>query len=252
MNQKRFEGKVALVTGGNSGIGLATAKRFSEEGADVIITGRDLVSLKKTSAEIGSNCLYYKTDVQNIHEIESLAHEIQIKKGRLDILFVNAGIAIFKPYESLTVDEFDRLINVNFKGVFFTIQKVLPLLSQNSSVIINASAASIKGFSGASVYSATKAAVRSLARTLTTEHSSRGIRFNVISPGPIRTPIFDRTEGLPREQAEGLLAHMAEGIPLKRIGTPEEIAGAVAFLASKDASYIAGVELFADGGSAQT
>lgn len=246
----RFQDRVVLITGGNSGIGLATAKRFAHEGAKVLITGRDEGKLKGAAQEIGNGTSFYRIDVARIEELDRLFSQVKVEYGRIDVLFANAGVAIFAPTDHFSSADFDTLINTNFKGVFFTIQKALPLMQSGASVVVNASVGSSKGIPNGSVYNATKAAIRSLVRTFTAEHVAKGLRFNVVSPGPIETPIFERTEGLPVDLS-AWREQLASMIPVKRLGTAEEVAAAVAFLASNEASYISGVELFVDGAMTQ-
>jgi NAD(P)-dependent dehydrogenase (short-subunit alcohol dehydrogenase family) len=249
-HMKRLEGKVAVVTGGNSGIGLATAKRFQEEGAKVAIAGRSKKTLDEAVKTIGNGVVALQADVAKLPDVERLYKEVSQKLGKIDVLFVNAGVAKFVPLAETPESVYDEQFDINIKGAYFTIQKALPFLNDGASIILNTSVAGIKGTPGASAYSATKAALRSLARTAAAELAERGIRVNTVAPGPIETPIFGRT-GLPKEAMEGFLKDVLTKIPLKRIGQPEEVAGAVAFLASKDASYITGVELNVDGGMGQ-
>jgi NAD(P)-dependent dehydrogenase (short-subunit alcohol dehydrogenase family) len=246
---KRLEGKVAVVTGGNSGIGLASAKRLHEEGARVAITGRDPKTLDRAAGEIGAGTLAVRTDVAKLGDIDRLFSEVASKLGKIDVLFANAGVGKFAPYTASSEALFDELFAINVKGVYFTLQKAIPHLKDGASVILNTSIVSSKGQPNMSIYAATKAAVRSFARTAATELLERKIRVNAVAPGPIATPIFGRS-GLTEEQIEGFKADISERVPLRRIGRPEEIAGAVAFLASDDASYITGIELNVDGGMA--
>ena len=243
---KRLEGKVAVVTGGSSGIGLATAKRFQEEGAKVAISGRNRKTLDEAVKSIGNGIVALQADVSKLEEIDKLYAEVSKKLGKIDVLFVNAGVAKFAPLADTSERIFDEQFDTNIKGAYFTIQKALPFLNDGSSIILNTSVAGSTGVEGASAYSATKAALRSLARTTAAELVGRGIRVNAVAPGPIVTPIFEKT-GLPKEAFDGF----AQMVPMKRFGQPEEVAGAVAFLASKDASYITGVELNVDGGLGQ-
>ncbi len=243
----KLEEKIALITGGNSGIGLATAKQFVNEGAYVFITGRRDPELAGAVKEIGRNVTGVQGDVSNLGDLDRLFAQIKQEKGRLDIVFANAGAAKYGPFGAITEELFDSIFNINVKGLLFTVQKALPLLSDGASVILNASIVGSKGFSANSVYSATKAAVRSFARTWTTDLS---IRVNVVSPG------FTDTPGLSKLLASGetgqeRLKMISNIVPLGRIGTPDDIAKAVVFLASDDSSYITGTELFVDGGVAQ-
>lgn len=245
----RFKGKVAVVTGGNSGIGLASAKRFKEEGARVVITGRDAKTLDAAVGAIGSGTLAVQGDVSKLVDIDRLYSFVASKVGKIDVLFANAGIGRFAPYDTSGEPLFDELFAINVKGVYFTIQKALPHLNDGASIILNTSIVASKGTPNMGIYAATKAAVRSFARTAATELLDRNIRVNAVAPGPISTPIFGRS-GLTDEQIEGFKAGISERVPMRRIGRPEEIANAVAFLASDEASYITGVELNVDGGMA--
>jgi NAD(P)-dependent dehydrogenase (short-subunit alcohol dehydrogenase family) len=246
----KLEGKIALVTGGNSGIGLATAKRFVNEGAYVFITGRRDSELAQAVKEIGRNVTGVQGDVSNLGDLDRLFAQIKREKGKLDIVFANAGVATFAPFGTITEEHYDSIFEINVKGLLFTVQKALPLLPDGASIILNASIVASKGFAANSVYSATKAAVRSFARTWTTDLKDRRIRVNAVSPGPIETPglkdLADSTGA-----GEQRLQMLANSAPLGRLGTPDEIAKAVVFLASDDSSYITGTELFVDGGFAQ-
>jgi NAD(P)-dependent dehydrogenase (short-subunit alcohol dehydrogenase family) len=247
---KRLEGKVAVVTGGNSGIGLATAKRFQEEGAHVAISGRSKQTLADAVKSIGNGILAVQSDVAKLSDIDKLFAEVSQKLGKIDVLFVNAGVAKFAPLADTSEALFDEQFDINIKGAYFTIQKALPFLNDGASIILNTSVADSTGTVGASAYSGTKAAMRSLARTAAAELVGRGIRVNTVAPGPIVTPIFGRT-GLPKEAIDDFAKDVVERVPMKRFGQPEEVAAAVAFLASQDASYITGVELNVDGGYGQ-
>jgi NAD(P)-dependent dehydrogenase (short-subunit alcohol dehydrogenase family) len=244
---KRFEGKVAVVTGGNSGIGLATAKRLREEGAKVAISGRDAKTLDSAVKEIGGDTLAVQADVSQLADIDKLYAAVQEKFGKIDVLFVNAGVAKFAPYAVSDEKIFDEMYDINVKGAYFTIQKAIPFLNDGASVVLNTSIASTKGTEGASIYASTKAAVRSFARTAARELLPRKIRVNAVAPGPITTPIIGRA-GLTEEQQRAYVASSATRVPMGRSGTSEEVAAAVAFLASDEASYITGVELNVDGG----
>jgi NAD(P)-dependent dehydrogenase (short-subunit alcohol dehydrogenase family) len=247
---KRFEGKVAVVTGGNSGIGLATAKRFQEEGAKVAILGRSKKTLDEAVKTIGNGVVAVQGDVANFADVDKLYAEVSRKLGKIDVLFVNAGVAKFAPFAETSESTYDEQFDINIKGAYFTIQKALPLLNDGASIILNTSVADQKGTAGASAYAATKAALRSLARTTAAELAGRGIRVNTVAPGPIVTPIFGRT-GLPKDAVDEFAKQIIAQVPMKRFGQPEEVAGAVAFLASQDASYITGVEINVDGGLGQ-
>ena len=246
----KLEGKIALVTGGNSGIGLATAKQFVNEGAYVFITGRREPELAAAVREIGRNVTGVQGDVSNLGDLDRLFAQIKRDKGKLDIVFANAGIARYGNLGEITEEVYDSIFNINVKGLLFTVQKALPLMPDGASIILNASIVASKGFSSNSVYSATKAAVRSFARTWTTDLKDRRIRVNAVSPGPIDTPGLNNLVASAGAGEQRLKA-LANNIPLGRLGTPDEIAKAVVFLASDDSSYITGTELFVDGGMAQ-
>ena len=243
----KLEGKIALVTGGNSGIGLATAKQFVNEGAYVFITGRRGPELARAAEEIGRNVTGIQGDVANLDDLDRLVAQIEREKGKLDIVFANAGGALpLTPLGEITEEHYDSLFNVNVKGLLFTVQKALPLMPDGASIILNASIVASKGLPEWSVYSATKAAVRSFARTWATDLKARRIRVNAVSPGFTDTAPWRSVEG-----ADQLMKNISTTIPLGRFGTPDEIAQAVLFLASDDSSYITGTELFVDGGFAQ-
>ncbi len=246
----KLEGKVAVITGGNSGIGLATAREFKAQGAHVVITGRDQQTLDEAKREIGGDVLAFRSDTSNLAEIENLFAAIKETLGKIDVLFVNAGIGKFAPVEAVTEELFDSIMDTNFKGAYFTIQKALPLLNDNASVILNTSINAHIGMPNSSVYAASKAALITLARTLSAELVGRGIRVNAISPGPISTPIFNRL-GLPPEVLEETANNIREQVPMKRFGRPEEIAKTALFLASSDSSFLLGTEIVADGGMSQ-
>jgi NAD(P)-dependent dehydrogenase (short-subunit alcohol dehydrogenase family) len=246
----KLEGKVAVVTGGNSGIGLATAKRFQQEGAKVVISGRSKRSLDEAVKTIGNGVLSIQADVANLADLDRLYKEVSDKLGKIDVLFVNAGVAKFAPLADTSETTYDEQFDINIKGAYFTLQKAVPLLNDGASIILNTSVVDTKGNVGTSAYSATKAALRSLARTAAAELVGRGIRVNAVAPGPIVTPIFGKT-GLPQEAVDQFAKEIIEKVPMKRFGQPEEVAATVAFLASEDASYITGVEINVDGGSGQ-
>jgi NAD(P)-dependent dehydrogenase (short-subunit alcohol dehydrogenase family) len=247
---RKLQGKIALVTGGNSGIGLATAKQFVNEGAYIFITGRREKELSTAVKQIGTNVTAVQGDVSNLDDLDRLFAQIRKKKGKLDIVFANAGVARYAPLGKITEEFYDSIFNINVKGLLFTVQKALPLLPDGASIILNASIVASKGLSSNSVYSATKAAVRSFARTWTTDLKDRRIRVNAISPGPIDTPGLSELLAS-SETGQERKKMISTTVPLGRLGTPDEIAKAVVFLASNDASYITGVELFVDGGFAQ-
>ncbi|MEO6805128.1 MAG: SDR family oxidoreductase [Edaphobacter sp.] len=247
---KKLDGKIALITGASNGIGLATAKRFVSEGAFVFITGRNRSRLDAAVKEIGSNVTAVQGDVANLKDLDRLFAQIKEEKGRLDIIFANAGSFKYAALDAIDEAFFDDMFNSNVKGLLFTVQKSLPLLPDGASIILNASIVSIKGIPSNSVYSATKAAVRSFARTWTADLKARHIRVNAVSPGPIDT---DSLRDLYNSSDVGKqrLASIGNIIPMGRLGTPDEVAKAVVFLASDDSSYITGIELFVDGGTAQ-
>jgi len=246
----KLDGKIALVTGANSGIGLATAKRFVNEGAFVFITGRRDAQLSAAAREIGKNVAGVPGDVANLGDLDRLFARIKQEKGRLDVLFANAGIAKLAPFGTITEEFYESIFSVNVKGLLFTVQKALPLMPDGASIVLNASIVGSKGLSTNSVYAATKAAVRSFARTWTTDLKNRRIRVNAVSPGSIDTPGLSELLGS-SEAGQQRLKMISSSIPMGRLGTPDEIAKAVVFLASDDSSYITGIELFVDGGFAQ-
>jgi NAD(P)-dependent dehydrogenase (short-subunit alcohol dehydrogenase family) len=242
---KRLEGKTAVITGGSSGIGLATAQRFVQEGAYVFITGRRQNELDKAVKQIGRNAMGVQGDVSNLADLDRLYETVKQQKGTIDILFANVGVNEMVPLGSITESHFDKIFSINVKAQLFTVQKALPLFQNGGSIILNASVGSSKAFfEGVTLYGATKAAVRSFARSWTVDLKQRKIRVNAISPGPTDTPDLARLS----EQKKTTLLSI---IPIGRMGTPDEIAKAVAFLASDDSSYITGIELFVDGGLAQ-
>lgn len=243
----KLDGKTVLITGGSSGIGLASAKLFLEHGARLAITGRDPDGLARVREELGSDVLTIRSDTANLAEIESLMQQVERRFARLDVLFVNAAIATAAPMELVSETQFDDIMGINFKGAFFTIQKALPLFGAAASVIVTTSIANQLGSPNFSVYGASKAALRSLVQSLALELVSRGIRINAISPGPIATPIFDRF-GLPPAVADGIKAEIAQKSPSKRFGLPSEVAKVALFLASDDAAYVVGEEIVVDGG----
>jgi NAD(P)-dependent dehydrogenase (short-subunit alcohol dehydrogenase family) len=246
----KLEGKIALITGGNSGIGLATAKQFTNEGAYVFITGRRDPELAAATKEIGKHVTGVQGDVSNLEDLDRLFAEIKREKGKLDIVFANAGVAKYARMGTITEEFYDSIFNINVKGLLFTVQKALPLLPDGASIILNASIVASKGLSANSVYSATKAAVRSFARTWTTDLRNRRIRVNAVSPGSTDTPGLSQLLAS-GEAGQERLKMISNIVPLGRLGTPDEIAKAVVFLASDDSSYITGTELFVDGGLAQ-
>ncbi len=246
----KLNGKVAIVTGGTSGIGLATAKRFVAEGATVYITGRRQAELDKAVAEIGGDVIGVQADASKLADLDRLYDVVQRRHAQIDVIFANAGGGEFAPLGAITEEHFDKTFATNVKGVLFTVQKALPLLRDGASVILTGSTTGSMGTAAFSVYSATKAAVRNFARSWILDLKPRGIRVNVISPGPIKTPGL--TDLAPTEaEKEGLLAYLASTVPMGRIGEPDEIGKAAVFLASDDSSFVNGAELFVDGGMAQ-
>ena len=246
----KFKNKVAVITGGNSGIGLAAAKAFVKEGARVAVLGRDAETLDTAVADLGDAAIGIRGDVTKVEDLDRLFVTVGERLGKIDILFVNAGIAQVRPVEEVDEAHFDLIFGVNIKGAYFTVQKAIPLLRDGASVILNTSIANQTGNANFSVYSASKAALRSLARTLSAELVDRGIRVNAISPGPIETPIYGRL-GLPEEAISEMAEHFSSQVPLKRFGSADEIANGVLFLASADSSFVLGHELVVDGGMTQ-
>ena len=240
----KLQGKVAVITGGSSGMGLATARRYVAEGAYVFITGRRQAELDAAVKEIGSNVTGVRGDVANLADLDRLYETVKAQKGHIDILFANAGVGEFLPLGAITPEHFDQTFGVNVRGTLFTVQKALPLFRDGGSIILTGSIASVKGIPAFGVYSATKAAIRSFVRTWTLELKDRKIRTNVISPGTIDTPIL---APLPKEA----IAQIVSTVPMGRMGESDEIASVAVFLASDDASFITGIELFVDGGAAQ-
>jgi NAD(P)-dependent dehydrogenase (short-subunit alcohol dehydrogenase family) len=247
----RLDGKIAVITGGTSGIGLATAKLFAAEGAHVFITGRRLDALKTAEQEIGSNVTSIQADSANPADLDRLYEQVRTEAGRIDVLYANAGGGAMLPLGQITEDHIDTIFGLNVKGVIFTVQKALPLLVKGSSIILAGSSASIEGTAAFSIYSASKAAVRNLARSWILDLKEAGVRVNVLSPGATLTPALLEYAGDDVAQQQGMLAYLATRVPLGRVGEPEEIARAALFLASDDSSFVNGTEIFADGGQAQ-
>lgn len=247
---KRLEGKIAVVTGGNSGIGLATAKRFHDEGARIAISGRNRQTLDEAVKLLGKDTLAIQADASNLAETDQFFASVEKKLGKIDILFINAGVAKFVALDAVSEAHYDELFDINAKGAYFTLRKALPHLNDGASIILNSSVVSHQGMAHGSVYAATKAALRSFTRSAAAELVSRNIRVNAVAPGPIETPIFGRT-GLPQEALDDFAKNILATVPMKRFGKPEEVASTVAFLASTDASYITGVEIDVDGGKGQ-
>ncbi len=247
---ERFKGKVAVVTGGNSGIGLATAKAFAREGAQVAITGRNDATLGAAAKEIGPGALAIKADVSRLPEIATAMGRIKERFGRIDALFVNAGIGRFLSFEEVTEAFFDETMGTNLKGAYFTIQKAVPLLAQGAAVVLNGSVNAHMGMPNSSVYGASKAAVVHLAKTLSADLLARGVRVNVVSPGPVETPILERM-GMSAEQLSQTKSWITGQVPLNRFAHPNEIAAAVLYLSSDESKFIVGTELVIDGGMIQ-
>jgi NAD(P)-dependent dehydrogenase (short-subunit alcohol dehydrogenase family) len=241
---KKLEGKTAVITGGTDGIGLATATLFVQEGAYVFITGRRQKELDEAVKAIGANVSGVQGDVAQLADLDRLYETVAQVKGRIDIVFANAGAVELVPFGAVTEEHFDTLFNINVRGALFTVQKALPLLNDGGSIILNGSVASVKGTAGFGVYAASKAAIRSFVRTWTTDLKDRRIRSNVVSPGPIHTQLASR-------QSADVIARLVSTIPMGRMGEPEEVAKVALFLASDDSSFVTGIELFVDGGRAQ-
>jgi len=246
----KLNNKVAVVTGGNSGIGLATAKRFAAEGATVIITGRRKDAVAEAAASIGSGATGIVADAAKLEDTDRLIEQIQKEHGRIDVLFINAGVAPFASLAETDEAEYDQVFDINVKGLFFTLKKALPLLNEGASVILNASVANKAGLPGGIGYAASKAAVRSIGQTAAAELGPQGIRVNLLSPGPIETPLYSKM-GLPEEAIGGLREMWANAVPLGRFGSPDEMANIAAFLASDESSFITGADIQADGGLSQ-
>jgi len=240
----KLQGKVAVITGGTEGIGLATARLFVHEGAYVFITGRRQKELDEAVTAIGSNATGVQGDVAKLADLDRLYQTVRKVKGRIDIIFANAGVGEFVPLPNVSEEHFDKLFNINVKGALFTVQKGLPLLNDGASIILTGSVASVKGTAAFGVYAASKAAIRSFVRTWTTDLKDRRIRSNVVSPGPIRTPLTIR-------QSPEVIARIVPTVPMGRMGEPDEVAKAALYLASDDSSFVTGIELFVDGGRAQ-
>lgn len=247
---KTLEGKVAVITGDSSGIGLATAKLFQEAGARIAISGRNQRALDAAAKQLGADIIAVRSDVSKLSDLDTLFEVVTKKLGRIDVLFANAGIAKFAPVSEVSEDVYDETFDINVKGVFFTVQKAIPFLNDGASLILNTSFVNQAGVPTTSVYAASKAAVRSLARSISAELASRDIRVNVVSPGPISTPIYEKL-GLAKEAVDAFAANIVSQVPLKRFGKPEEVAQTALFLASSASSYVTGVELNVDGGLGQ-
>lgn len=245
-----LQGKVVVITGGNSGIGLAAAQEFAQQGAKVAIFGRNADTLAEAAQQVGGEVLAVQGEVTQMADLERLFAETEATLGKVDALFVNAGVGRFAPVEAVSEEMVDEMININFKGAFFTIQKALPHMNDGAAIVLNTSINATLGMPNTSIYAASKAAMSSLVRTLSADLLARGIRVNAVSPGPVETPLLNRT-GLPTEAVAGFKQFVTGQIPIKRMGHPAEIAKAVAFLASPDSSFIVGTEVVADGGMSQ-
>ncbi len=246
----RLKGKTALITGGTTGIGLATAKLFINEGARVIVTGRAAATIKTAQAELGDNAIAVRSDATSLPDMDALAAKVKETFGKLDVLFVNAGYGHFVPFEQVTEEIYDEMLNLNAKGPYFIVQKLVPLMPEGSSVVFTTSLANVKAVPTLSAYGAAKAALRSITRSLASELLPRGIRVNAVSPGPIEATAILQKVGMPKEAADQVYVQMTQSVPMKRLGLPEELAKAVAFLAI-DATYTTGIELPVDGGWSQ-
>ena len=249
MTAQRFQGKVAVVTGGNSGIGLGVAKAYAQEGAQVAITGRNEKTLEAAAKEIGDGTLAIQSDAGKVAEIETAMKKINERFGRIDALFVNAGVAKLIPFDEVTEEFFDETVNINMKGVFFTVQKAIPLMSKGSAIVLNASINAHLGMPGTTVYGATKAAVINMAKTLSRDLLEKGIRVNAVSPGPITSALLGR-DGMSQEKVQEIKDWIQSQVPIKRFGTPEEIAAGVLYLTSPESAFVLGAELIIDGGTA--
>ena len=243
----KLHGKTALITGGTTGIGLATAKLFHREGAKVYVTGRNEKTLAEATAALPAEVTVLKSDAGNLSDIERLVDELKKTAVKIDIIFLNAGVAVMKPFEATSEEDYDKMFGVNLKGPFFMIQKSLPLLDKGASVILTSSIAGHKGMAMMAAYSASKAGLSSLGGTLGAYLAERGIRVNTISPGPIMTPIYEKT-GLPQDAMEGMMQSVTQTIPMHRFGSSEEIAKAALFFASEDSSFLTGTDMVVDGG----
>lgn len=246
---QQFPNKVVVVVGGNSGIGLATAKAFACEGAQVVITGRNQDTLRMAAEQVGGRAVAHHSDISDLRQIQMLFREIQREQGRIDVLFVSAGVLAVSPIEAVTETDWTSLHDINLKGVFFTVQAALPLMSAGSSIVLCSSTAAYRGVATASVYAASKAGILALGRCFAAELLDRGIRVNVVSPGPIQTPIFDRVMGLSEGSGNKLRAEQIGSVPLKRMGESHEVAAAVLFIAGGGASFMTGADILVDGGA---
>ena len=246
----RFNGKHVVIIGGNSGIGLSAARSFAQEGAKVIITGRAPDTLESAAKDIGHGAVAIRSDIGDVAQISQFFAELASQLEQIDVLFVNAGIGAFQPIEKVTEEDWDRIHDINLKGVFFCVQKALPLLRTGSSIVLTGSIGALKGIPTGSVYAASKAGLRALGRCFAAELVGRGIRVNVVSPGPTETPIIGRTAGLPPQAIPAIREQMIRNTPMHRMGTPEEVAAAVLFLASAESAFVTGIDFLVDGGAA--
>jgi NAD(P)-dependent dehydrogenase (short-subunit alcohol dehydrogenase family) len=246
----RFSGKNVVVIGGNNGIGLAAARAFAQQGATVVITGRSPQTLHSAAQEIGHGAIALRSDIADVGQIRDLFAQLGPQLGHIDVLFVNAGIGAFQPIEKVTEQDWDSIHDINLKGVFFTVQQALPLLRRGAAIVLTGSIGARKGIPTGSVYAASKAGLRALGRCFAAELVGKGIRVNVVSPGPTDTPIIGRTAGLPAQAIPAIREQMIRNTPMHRMGTPEEIAAAVLFLASDESAFVTGIDFLVDGGAA--
>jgi len=247
---ERFSGKQVVIIGGNSGIGLSAAIAFAAEGAKVVITGRAPATLASAVEAIGHDAIAIRSDIAEVAQIRQLFAQLTAQLGHIDVLFVNAGIGAFQPIEQVTEADWEAIQSINLKGVFFCVQQALPLLRKGSSIVLTGSIGALKGIPTGSVYAASKAGLRALGRCFAAELVGRGIRVNVVSPGPTETPIIGRTAGLPPQAIPAIREQMIRNTPMHRMGTPEEVAAAVLFLASNDSAFVTGIDFLVDGGAA--
>ncbi|HEV2702857.1 MAG TPA: SDR family oxidoreductase [Steroidobacteraceae bacterium] len=247
---ERFSGKNVVVIGGNSGIGLSAACAFAQEGARIIITGRSAQTLESAAAQVGHGCVAIRSDIGVVSQVAELFAQLTLQLGHIDVLFVNAGIGAFQPIEKVTEADWDTIHGINLKGAFFTVQQALPLLRKGSSIVLTGSIGALKGIPTGSVYAASKAGLRALGRCFAAELVGKGIRVNVVSPGPTETPIIGRTAGLPPQAIPVIREQMIRNTPMHRMGTPEEVAAAVLFLASSESGFVTGIDFLVDGGAA--